>query len=133
MKVVLSDPKTGKSWQVDLPKEKVSLLSGKKVGEQLEGDLVGAPGYVFELTGGSDGSGFQMRKDISGSRKENTLLSKGVGFNAKRKGIRKRKTVRGNTYSSDIIQVNAKVVQLGTVSLDELFGKKEEKKPEEKK
>lgn len=133
MKVVLSDTKTGKSWQVDLPKEKIGLLSGRKIGEQVEGDILGAPGYLFELTGGSDSSGFPMRKDVAGARKETILLSKGVGFKETRAGIRKRKTIRGNNYSSEIVQVNAKVIQQGSVSLEELFGKKAEKKEEEKK
>ncbi len=125
---MLSDTKTGKSWQLELPKEKIGLLSGKKIGEQLDGDIFGAPGYIFELSGGSDESGFPMRKDISGARRETILLTKGVGFRETRKGIRKRKTMRGNTYSSEIAQVNAKVVQQGSVPLEELFGKKEEKK-----
>lgn len=133
MKVVLADTKLGKCWQVELAKEKAGLLIGKKIGDQIEGDLLGAPGYLLQLTGGSDGSGFPMRSDVSGSRKEKLLLSRGVGFKGKRKGMRKRKTIRGNAYSGDIIQVNVKVVQNGSVPLEELFGKKEGKKEEEKK
>lgn len=132
MKIVLSDPKAGKSWQTELAKDKTAMLVGKKIGEQVEGELFGAPGYMFELTGGSDSSGFPMRSDISGARKAVVLLSKGVGFQGKRDGERKRKTVRGNTYTSEMAQINAKVVQQGSISLDELFGKKEEKKEEKK-
>jgi small subunit ribosomal protein S6e len=128
MKIVMSDPKSGKSWQVELPKEKSAILVGKKIGDQIEGDIVGAPGYVLELTGGSDNSGFPMRKDIAGPLRKSVLLSAGVGFRGKRKGERKRKTVRGNTYSTEIVQVNTKVVKHGAIPLDELFGKKEEKK-----
>ena len=56
--------------------------------------------------------------------------TKGIGFFSKRKGERRRKMVRGNNYTQDIIQVNAKVVKAGSVSLEELFGKKEEDKKE---
>lgn len=129
MRIVIADPKSGKSFQTELPKEKEAQISGKKIGETIEGGLVGAAGYTLELTGGSDNSGFPMRKDVSGSRKEGLLLTEGTGFHTKRSGERRRKMVRGNTYSSDIIQVNAKVVKAGPTPLDELF-KTEEKKEE---
>ncbi len=132
MKFVLSDPKTGKSWQLELRKENEAMLLGKSIGENVEGEIFGASGYVFELTGGSDSSGFPMRSDVAGMRRTSVLLSKGIGFKGKRKGIRKRKTILGNVYSSEIVQVNAKVVQVGTVSLEELFSKGKDEGKEEK-
>jgi small subunit ribosomal protein S6e len=128
MKMVIGDPKTGKTYQVDVPSEKEVLLYGKKIGDEIEGDVVGLGGYVFVITGGSDKSGFPMRKDVHGSRKIKTILSGGVGFNPTRKGERRKKTVRGNTVSAEIAQLNVKVVKDGASSLEEMLGKKEEKK-----
>ncbi|MEM3422134.1 MAG: 30S ribosomal protein S6e [Candidatus Bilamarchaeaceae archaeon] len=131
MQLIISDPKTGKSYKVDIPKDKEIEIIGKKIGDEVELGFLGAPGYKIELTGGSDGSGFPMRKDIRGTGRKSTLLTKGVGFRAKEKGKRVRKTVRGNTFSSEIVQVNSKVKEYGATPLEEIFKmpeKKEEKK-----
>ncbi len=129
MKAVISDPKTGKSYQVEFDKSIDSMLIGKKIGEKIDGNSIGASGYVFEVRGGSDTSGFPLRKDISGTRKIKVILSKGVGYHPKMKGTRKKKTVRGNTIATDTVQVNLKTIEYGTAKFDELFPqkKKEEK------
>lgn len=125
MRLVIADPKTGKSYQVELDKEKEAYVIGKKIGDKIDGNQFGAAGYAIELTGGSDKSGFPMRKDLEGQRKAKLLLTDGVGFNATRKGERRKKLVMGNTYSADIMQVNAKVAEYGATALDQLFPKKE--------
>lgn len=131
MKLVISDPKTGKSYQTEIGEDKTAFLIDKKIGETVEGTFVNADGYELQITGGSDGSGFPMRKDIYSGRKVKAFLSGGVGFRPKRQGERRKKMVRGNSVSDEIVQVNLKVVKAGGKSLEELFGKKEVK--EEKK
>jgi len=128
MKLVVSDPKTGKTVQVDIPEEKRTLLVGKKIGDELSGDDFGLAGYTLKLTGGSDDSGFPMKASISGSRKLRSLVSGGIGFNPKRKGIRKKKMFRGDTYSLEITQINSLVTTPGPQSLEEIAPKGE--KPE---
>lgn len=130
MQIIISESKDGKSYKVDIPKEKESEIIGKKIGDKIDGGVFGAAGYELELTGGSDDSGFPMRDDVVGSKKLKALITEGTGFHAKRKGERKRKIVRGDTYSSEIVQINAKVAKAGTVALGELFKKEKE---EEKK
>ena len=125
MRIVISES-SGKSYQAELAKDKESALIGKKIGESLDGNLVGAAGYTLQLTGGSDGSGFPMRGDVGGSARKQLLGSKGVGFDIEA-GERRRKPVRGNTFSSEIVQVNAKVTQAGSTPLEQLFPKKEAK------
>ncbi len=135
MKIVISDPKTGKSFGLEVPKEKESSLIGKKIGEKLEGGIVGAEGYELEISGGSDASGFPMRKDVSGPRRAAVILSQGTGFRYQGKGVRQKRKVRGNVISDQIAQVNTKVAVAGSKPLDELFpsAAKEEKKEEKKK
>ncbi len=118
----------GKTYKLELPKEKEPYIIGKRIGDVIEGDVLGLGGYKLKLTGGSDESGFPMRKDISGAVKKQALLSSPPGFRPKRKGERRRKTVRGNTYSQDIVQVNTVVVEEGKEPLENILGKKEEKK-----
>jgi len=128
MKIVISDPKTGMSFQTELAKEKVSSLTGVRVGDSLDGGLVGASGYKLQVTGGSDKDGFPMRGDVKGARKAQVLISGGVGIRPSRKGEKRRKTVRGDGVSDAIAQLNTKVVEAGEKPLAELFPKSEKAK-----
>lgn len=127
-KVVIGDPKTGKSYQKSVPEKD---LTGKKIGEKIEGKTLGLDNYELEITGGSDDCGFPMRKDIDGSLKKKILAVEGIGIKTNdKKGRKIRKTVRGNTISTKTVQVNMKVLKQGTKPLEELLGKKEEKSEE---
>lgn len=119
VKVVVSVPETRRAFQKELD---AAPFLGKQLGEKLAGEAVGLPGYELELTGGSDKQGFPMRPDVAGTARKRALLSGGVGFHAERKGQRKRKSVRGNTVSEDIAQVNLKVVKAGSKGVHELWG-----------
>jgi small subunit ribosomal protein S6e len=132
MKLVVSDAKTGRTIQVDVPEDKRALISGKVVGDEISGDDFGLAGYTLRLTGGSDDSGFPMKKNISGARKISSLVSGGPGFNPKLKGQRKKKMFRGNMYSTEITQVNSVVAKPGAQALNELFPKEEKPKEEGK-
>src|SRR6266513_5992271 len=85
------------------------------------GLYVGLPGYKLQMPGGSDKDGFPMRSDLPGPRRKGLLISGGVGFHPPRPGIRKKKTVRGNTVSPDILQLNLKIVQRGPKSIDDAW------------
>ena len=80
MKIVIGDPKSKKSYQIEVPKDKEGALMGLKIGDELEGGLVGAAGYKLLITGGSDGDGTPMREDIKGAHRGRALLSSGSGF-----------------------------------------------------
>ena len=68
-KLVISDPETAKAIQYELDDAKTNVLVGKAVGEIVEGDALGLPGYKLKITGGSDRSGFPIRPDVHGSGK----------------------------------------------------------------
>ncbi len=122
-KLVISDPETGKAIQYELDDAKTNALVGKKVGEIIEGDVIGLPGYKLKITGGSDSSGFPIRPDVHGSGKKRILIRGPPGFRAKRKGIARRKTVRGRELSSSIAQVNMRIEEKGSTPLEELVMK----------
>ncbi len=128
MKLIVSNPENGKSYNLEVPDAKKAYLLGKKVGEEIEGSLLGVEGYSFVITGGSDNCGSPIRKDILGTRKLKAYLSGGVGFKPKKEGERRKKSVGGNEICDEIMQVNVKVSKKGQKPLDELLGKKEEKK-----
>ena len=131
MIVVISDTKDGKSYQAEILKDKESSLIGHKVGDSIDGGSLGAAGYTFQITGGSDQAGYPMRADVSGPRRMQILLSSGPGYNSTANGSRRTRNVRGNTISDEIQQVNLKVTAAGTKPLPEIFpplAKKDEKK-----
>jgi small subunit ribosomal protein S6e len=99
-----------KAWQVTLSGPPAEQLIGLKIGDTFDGELVGLPGYKLEIRGGSDNSGFPMIPSIPGPVKKRVLLSGPPGFHPREDGERRRKTVRGNTISSDIVQVNVVIV-----------------------
>ncbi|MBW9222929.1 30S ribosomal protein S6e [Methanothermococcus sp. SCGC AD-155-K20] len=117
-KIVVSDA-DGKSHQLEV--ENAALI-GKKIGDEINGSLIGLEGYKLKITGGSDKCGFPMRHDIHDNMKMRVLLSKEPGYKPSDKGIRKRKSVRGNTISSDIVQINTKVIESGDKPISELIG-----------
>jgi small subunit ribosomal protein S6e len=117
-KLVVADPKTGKSYKLET--EEKSLL-GLKIGEKFQGDVLGLGGYELELTGGSDKTGTPMRKDVKGSTARRILLTEGVGFHTDRPGERRKKRVYGYKIGADIVQINFKVVKEGGQPLDKLI------------
>jgi small subunit ribosomal protein S6e len=102
------------------PTNFVKAFIGKKIGETVDGGLIGYPGYEFSITGGSDLAGFPMRKDVQGGVKKRILVGKAsTGLKAKRinEGDRIRILVRGNTITDQIVQVNCIVTKEGKVQL----------------
>ena len=127
-KFVVSD----KEFSKQIEKEQQECpVSGKKIGETITGDFLGLDGYQLKITGGHDKNGFCMHPDIDGVVRRRVLLTKGRGFSARlkrkkklgrtRSGLRKRKTVVGNTISHEIVQINLKVENQGSKPFKELF------------
>ncbi|TFG12165.1 30S ribosomal protein S6e [Candidatus Thorarchaeota archaeon] len=119
-KLVISDPETATAVQYELDDAKTNSLIGKKVGEVVEGDVIGLPGYKLKITGGSDSSGFPIRPDMHGRGKRRILVRGPPGFRPKREGIARRKTVRGSELGNEISQVNMRVEEKGSTPLEEL-------------
>ncbi len=122
-KLVISEDK--KSHQIEVDQAQTKQLVGKKIGDEIDASVVGLDGYKLKITGGSDKNGFPMKKDVDGPRRIRSLVSSGLGFNPQRDGQRRRKTVRGNTVSDDIVQINTIVTEKGKKSIDELLGAEE--------
>ncbi len=130
IKVVINDPQTGKSYQKVIDTKKLKQLVGLKIGEEFDGGLIDLPGYRLKITGGSDKDGFPMRKGIHTTGRVRVLVSSGPGYKPKEKGIRRRKTIRGEIIAEDISQINAMIVKEGKQKLEEIFGSKEEAQQE---
>lgn len=125
MKAVIGT-ETGDSHQVELDDQQVQAVTGKQIGDEIDGGALGLSGYTLEITGGSDTEGFPMRESIQGTGRRKILIGKGTGGRNLRDGERKRKSVRGNTVSDDIEQLNLKVVESGSQSVEELLNAEDE-------
>ena len=131
LRIVISDPKTGKSVQREVKEDARKPFNGIRLGDKIRGELMDLTGYEFTLTGGSDDSGFPMRRDVQGSAKKQILATGGVGIKENLKnGLKIRKTVAGNTVGPQTAQLNLKIEKMGS---ENIFPKKEEAKVEEKK
>ncbi len=94
-----------KAFQLVLDDERSRRLLGMRIKDEISASIIGLKGKLV-ITGGTDNSGFPMRPDIPGGAKKRVLLSGPPGYRPTRKGERKRKTVRGNLITEDIVQVN---------------------------
>ena len=124
-KVVVSQGAETHQMEVDDAKG----LNGLVIGDEFDGGIVGLDGFILKVTGGSDKNGFTMKKDVSGTRRIKSLLTGGIGYHPKADGVKRRKTVRGNTIADDIVQVNTVVVK-GNRSIAEILGANEEEEEE---
>ncbi len=104
-KVVVSDPKTGKSEVLEAKDSTAQLFVGRKVGDVVDLSVVGQ-NYKVKITGGSDKAGFPMRGDVLGSGKRYVLMTEGTGFRHSVSGEKRRKLVRGSTVTDEIYQIN---------------------------
>jgi small subunit ribosomal protein S6e len=119
-----------KGKTIKLETENENLI-GKKIGETLEGKELGTDfnGYELVITGTSDISGIPGSKGLEGSTYHRKLLTFGFGMKNKEKGLRLRKTLRGEEISIKTIQINTIVKKEGHKKFSEL-SKKEEKPAE---
>ncbi len=124
-KINVSDK--GKTLKIE--KESEGLLR-TKIGDTISGSEISPDleGYELEITGTSDIAGFPGIKGQTGSQLRRILLTKDdKGMNETRpKGLRLRKSVRGEEISEKTMQINMKVLKHGSKKFDELLPKKEE-------
>lgn len=117
LKLNIGDPKSGKTITKELTDDDSKSLIGKKIGDKVSGTGFGLSGYEFQVTGGSDNAGFPMRADVTGAGRKRILITRSVGLQAKRKGLRRKRTVAGNTVSKSTAQLNLKVLKHGSAPL----------------
>ncbi len=123
IKVVINDVKTGKSYQKQLDSDQTDQLAGKKLGEEIDLSFLGLDGYTGQISGGSYMTGTPMKNGIDGIALKQILIEKGVG---NKQGIRRRKSVAGNTISQFTSQANIKVLKYGSKPLEEIFAEKKQ-------
>jgi len=128
MKIVVSDPKSGRSKGMELSSDAAVALVGRKIGDEIEGSAFGLSGYKLKIKGGSDTSGFPLNRSIQGTGKVKIL--KLVADSGKEKGQYRRESVRGGIIAADTAQVNLTILAYGDKPINEIMPPKEAKKEE---
>jgi small subunit ribosomal protein S6e len=131
-KVIISDPEEGKSKVVELEEARATPLIGRRIGEIIDGSVVNLPGQKVQITGGSDKDGFPMRPSVHGGVRRRIILSGGTGYNPQHEGLRKRKTIRGNVVTDEIVQINLKIVEKTKKPKEAKKTKEKKEEPAEK-
>merc|ERR1712151_1317044 len=78
-------------------------------------------GYVFRISGGNDKQGFPMKQGILLNHRTRLLFKKGMScYRERRKGCRKRKSVRGCIVGPDIAVLGLVLVKKGEQEVEGL-------------
>jgi small subunit ribosomal protein S6e len=108
-KIIVSNPQDGTSKVVEVEEARATPFIGRKLGETIDGIVIDMPATKLQILGGSDKDGVPMRGNVHGGIRRQVVLSSGTGFKPKKKGERRRKTVRGDTITDEIVQINLKI------------------------
>ncbi|HEX2021207.1 MAG TPA: 30S ribosomal protein S6e [Candidatus Thermoplasmatota archaeon] len=120
-KVVVSDPRDGKSYQLAVTGQHANVLVRKKIGDEVDGMFLGLPGYKVKITGGSDRDGFPMRTEIHAAGRKRVLVASSPGYQPKDyPGKREKVSLRGGEISPEIVQINTKCIAFGPKPIAEL-------------
>jgi small subunit ribosomal protein S6e len=117
MKLNIAYPVTGcqKVLSVD-DDRKLRAFFDKRISQEVDGEALGDDfkGYVFKISGGNDKEGFAMKQGVITSQRVRLLLSKGHSlYRPRKRGERKRKSVRGCIVSGELSVLNLVVVKKG--------------------
>ena len=86
LKIVVSDPKTGRAYNVDASGGAAGAIVGKRIGEEIDAGAMGLAGYKILITGASDRTGIPAKKSLPGAGRKKLLMTAGVGFHPTMEG-----------------------------------------------
>jgi len=114
---------------------KLNSLFNLRISSEIQGATLDETfeGYIFKIMGGNDKQGFTMKQGVLTNTRVRLLLGKGQScYRPRRKGERKRKSVRGCEVGPDIAVLHLVVLKKGDkeipgltdVSIDNRLGPK---------
>jgi ribosomal protein S6E (S10) len=121
MKLNLACPATGLQKYIEVDEEKrLRCLYDKRISQEVDGKDIGDEfeGFIFKISGGNDKQGFPMKQGVDSMTRVRLLLTDGLScYRSRRKGERKRKSVRGCIVGPDLSVLNLVVVKQGPASI----------------
>jgi small subunit ribosomal protein S6e len=117
MKLNISYPTTGAQKLIEVEDDrKLRAFFDKRISHEVEGDNLGDDfkGYIFRISGGNDKQGFAMMQGVLTQNRVRVLMQEGMpGYRPRKRGERKRKSVRGAIVSGELSVMNLVVVKKG--------------------
>jgi|TARA_B110000208_G_scaffold185744_1_gene241328 small subunit ribosomal protein S6e len=117
MRINIANPVTGAQLCITIEEEKnLRTLYDKRIAQEIDGgDLQDQfAGFTFRITGGNDKQGFPMMQGVLHPYRKRLLLDKDQKcYRPRKKGERKRKSVRGCIVAHDMAVVNLVIVKQG--------------------
>mmetsp|Transcript_5041 Transcript_5041/g.11999 ORF Transcript_5041/g.11999 Transcript_5041/m.11999 type:complete len:238 (-) Transcript_5041:52-765(-) len=127
MKLIIANPATGQHKVVEIDDDnKLRVFFDKRMASEVEGDAIGDDfkGTVLRITGGNDKQGFPMKQGVLTNQRVRLLFKKGMScFRERRKGCRKRKSVRGCIVGPDLSVMCLVLVKKGENDIEGLTDK----------
>lgn len=132
MKLNISCPSTGCQKPISIDDDKkLSVFYGRRMGQEVEGDGLGDEfkGYIFKITGGNDKDGFSMKQGVLVQGRVRLLMKEGMScYRPRRRGERKRKSVRGCIVGPDLSVIALAIVKTGEQPIAGLTDTKQPKR-----
>lgn len=120
----ISYPATGNQKAIEVDDEsKLRAFYDRRISHEVPGEALGDEykGYIFRISGGNDKQGFAMKQGVLTTQRVRLLLDGTSGHMRPRKrGERKRKSVRGCIVSGDLSVLNLVIVKKGEGELEGL-------------
>jgi small subunit ribosomal protein S6e len=127
MKINVAYPATGGQKVFEIEDEKkLRIFYEKRMAQEVEADSLGDEwkGYMLRITGGNDKQGFPMKQGVITNGRVRLLLAKGHScYRQRRKGERKRKSVRGCIVDANLSALACIVVKKGENEIEGLTDK----------
>lgn len=117
MKLNISFPATGCQKLIEVDDEqKLRPFYEKRMATEMTAESLGDEwkGYIVRISGGNDKQGFPMKQGVLTHTRVRLLLAKGHScYRPRRKGERKRKSVRGCIVDANLAVLNLVVIKKG--------------------
>jgi len=124
MKLNISYPVNGTQKVIEIDDDnKLRAFYDKRISHEVDGSALGDEfkGYIFKISGGNDKQGFAMMQGVLTTQRVRLLMRDGMpSFRIRKRGERKRKSVRGCIVSSDLSVLNLVIVKKGDNEIEGL-------------